>query len=345
MTRKERALAAMRGSDADHLAFMPITMMVAADAAGVPYKRYATEAPLQAEGQFRIAESFGAAHVSAISDPGVEASDLGAWVGYPEDSPPHVDEARAFLEEKGVLSGLRVVEPSSGPRMANRLEALRLLSERGEDDLLVEGWVEGPCAESADLRGLSRLMMDFFDDEPFVSDLLDFVTAQAILFVQYQIDAGADIIGIGDAAASLIGPEIYEKWIVPRVRRYIEAIHAAGALVRLHICGRTQELAPAIAALGVDMVDVDAGNDLAVFREALGPGGAALAGNLDPVRELRDGDPDSIRRRLAECQDESGAKYIVGAGCEVPRGTSKDCLLAMRVYAEKTSGEREIGNL
>jgi MtaA/CmuA family methyltransferase len=226
--------------------------------------------------------------------------------------------------------------------MANRLEAVRLLAEKAGDDLLVEGWVEGPCAESADLRGLSRLMMDFYDDEPFVADLLDFVTAQAIVFAQNQIDAGADIIGIGDAAASLIGPEIYHTWIAPRVRRYVEAIHAAGGLVRLHICGRTQELAPAVAALGVDMIDIDAGNGMAVFREKLGTDGAALAGNLDPVRELRDGDPDSIRCRLEECRRESGDKFIVGAGCEVPRGTPPENLLAMRIYAEETSGKREI---
>ena len=49
-------------------------------------------------------------------------------------------------------------------RMHDRVEAVRLLAERPGETRIVEGWVEGPCAMSADLRGLNTLMLDFFDD-------------------------------------------------------------------------------------------------------------------------------------------------------------------------------------
>ena len=42
---------------------------------------------------------------------------------------------------------------------------------------------------------------------------------------------------------------------------------------------------------------------------------------MDPVRALRDGTPDSVQAALAECHREAGPRYIVGAGCEVPRDT------------------------
>jgi uroporphyrinogen-III decarboxylase len=176
--------------------------------------------------------------------------------------------------------------------------------------------------------------MDFFDDEVFIGDLMDFITEQEIAFALAQIRAGAQIVGIGDAASSLVGPPLYAAYALPRTRRMIEAIHAAGALVRLHICGITEGLAVSWKELGTDMIDIDYGNSMKVVRAALGPGGAALAGNLDPVREVRDSHPGAIRRRLEECRNESDPKYIVGAGCEIPRDCPAENLHAMRVFAE-----------
>lgn len=332
-SKKVEALAAFRGRETSAYPFYPITMMFAADLAGRPYREYATEAAALVEGQLAVAERFGAWHVSAISDPCVESADLGAPIYFYDDSPPANLEGDALLTEKSRLSTLRILDPADGKRMTNRLEALRMLSEQAGEECLVEGWVEGPCAEAADLRGLSRIMLDFFDDEEFVSALLDFVTEQEIRFALAQVEAGADIIGIGDAASSLVGPSIYEAFILPRTRRYTEAIHEAGALVRLHICGRIEQLYPHIGTLEFDLIDVDSMNPLPEAREHLGAG-PVICSNLDPVAEVKEGTPASIQRRLAETVKEVGAKFAVGAGCEIPRGTPEENLQAMRSFAE-----------
>lgn len=333
-TKREEALRAFRGEEKGAYPFFPITMMYAADLVGRPYRQYATDAGVLAEGQLAMADRFGASHVSAISDPCVESSDLGAPIHYYDDSPPANVEENALLSEKSRLGTLNVVEPSQGERMSNRLEAVRLLAEGAGNDCLVEGWVEGPCAEAADLRGINRIMMDFFDDEEFVVALLDFIADQEIAFALAQVDAGADIIGIGDAAASLIGPEIYEEFILPRTRKYLDAIHKAGALVRLHICGRIEPLYPHIGALEIDLIDIDSMNPLPEARKILGER-PIICANLDPVAEVKNGTPDSLQRRLAETVDEVQEKFAVGAGCEIPRGTPEENLDAMRQFAEK----------
>lgn len=333
-TKREEALRAFRGEEGPTYPFYPITMMYAADLVGRPYREYATNAAVLAEGQLAMAERFGASHVSAISDPCVEAHDLGAPIHVYEDSPPANVEENALLSDKGTLATLATVEPSQGERMSNRLEAVRLLSERAGGECLVEGWVEGPCAEAADLRGLNRIMMDFFDDEEFVTSLLDFITEQEIAFALAQIEAGADIIGIGDAASSLIGPSIYEEFILPRTKRYFDAIHQAGALVRLHICGRIEPLYPHIGTLEIDLIDVDSMNPLPEAREALGER-PVICANLDPVAEVKNGTPEKIQRRLTETVGEIRTKFAVGAGCEIPRGTPKENLHAMREFAEE----------
>ena len=173
MTGRERIINALELKKTDCLALMPITMMLAADEIKVPYKKYATDARLLCRGQVAIAERYGFDYVSAISDPGVEAADCGAEIVYYDNQPPAVNENNALLADKSKLLSLKVPDPHTGRRMSNRVEAVRLLKEAAGSDLLVEGWVEGPAAESSDLRGINHLMMDFMDDQGFVRDLFD----------------------------------------------------------------------------------------------------------------------------------------------------------------------------
>jgi len=70
----------------------------------------------------------------------------------------------------------------------------------------VEGWVEGPCGASADLRGINRLMLDFYDDPVFVRELFDFVLELALRFGRAQVEAGADLIESEIRPRSLVGP-------------------------------------------------------------------------------------------------------------------------------------------
>jgi uroporphyrinogen-III decarboxylase len=58
-----------------------------------------------------------------------------------------------------------------------------------------------------------------------------------------------------------------------------------------------------------------------------------LLGNLNPVRVLRDGTPEAVKLAIAECHRDSGARFIVGAGCEVPRDTPEQNLMALSQYA------------
>jgi MtaA/CmuA family methyltransferase len=152
-------------------------------------------------------------------------------------------------------------------------------------------------------------------------------------FAKAQLDAGAELIGLGDAAASLIGPQVYEEFVWPYEQRLVDGLHAMGAKVRLHICGNTSKILEAIGRLRCEIVDLDFFVSVADARRAMGPD-QVLLGNLDPVRVIRDGTPESIRAALAECHRQAGPRYIVGAGCEIPRGTPPQNVLALAQYAQ-----------
>jgi MtaA/CmuA family methyltransferase len=336
MTGRDRILAAFDGLPVDCLPLMPITMMFAADQIGQPYGRYAADHRVLVEGQIRTAAKFDFDYVSVISDPGREAADCGATIQYFDNQPPAVDEIHALLADKTVLARLKMPDPLGGGRMHDRVQGVALFRERVGGQRLIEGWVEGPCAEAADLRGINRMMTDFFDDPAFIRDLFEFNLAMALEFARAQVEAGADLIGVGDAAASLVGPQIYEEFVRPYEQRLVDGIHAFGARVRLHICGNIRRILPGVGTLGCDMIDIDSMVPFDQARQEIGVK-AVLAGNLDPVKTLRNGTPETITAAVAECHRQAAPRYIVGAGCEVPRDTPEDNVLALTKYARSHS--------
>jgi MtaA/CmuA family methyltransferase len=336
MNSRERVLNHLAGQPVDHLPLMPITMMFAADLIGARYRDYCTDCRVLAEAQIRTAEQFGFDYVNTMSDPAREAADCGAPVEYFEDTPVALAEDRALLADKTILARLRLPDPLGGGRMHNGVKAVALLKERVGRDKIVEGWIEGPCAEGADLRGINTLMLDFHDDPAFVRDLFEFVVELELNFARAQIQAGIDLIGVGDAAASLVGPRIYEEFVWPYEKKLVDGLHALGTRVRLHVCGNTRFCLAGFGRLGCEIVDLDSLSPLDAARQAMGPQ-QILLGNINPVTALRDSEPETVTSAIAECHRQAGPRYIVGAGCEVPRDTPHENLNALCAYAHGTS--------
>ncbi len=333
MNSRERVLSLLEGRPTDHLANMPITMMFAARHIGEKYGKYALDHRIMAEAQLRTAADFGFDQVSGITETR-EAPDCGARVQFFEDQPWAMDESNALLAEKSDLARLKSPDPKEARHMRDRLDGLTVLKNKAGKERIVEGWVEGPCGASADLRGINRLMLDFYDDPVFVRELFSFVLELALRFGKTQVEAGADLIGIGDPAASLVGPHVYEEFVWPHERRLVEGLREAGARVRLHICGNTRRILEAIGKLGCDIVDIDSSVPVIEAREKMGAH-QVLLGGIDPVRVLQNGTRERVLQAVEECHRQAGPRYIVGAGCEVPPDTPPANLLALSRYAQE----------
>jgi MtaA/CmuA family methyltransferase len=337
MTGRDCILKLLAGKTPDRIPNMPITMMFAADTLGVSYREYVTDHRKLADAQIMTAEKYRLDYVSVISDPGREASGYGAAVRFFDDQPPAIDEVNALLADKSAFQTLKPLDLfRERSRTLDRIQAAELLAKRTGQTHLIEGWVEGPCAESADIRGINRLMLDFMDDPNFVRELFDFVTENAIRFAKAQIDAGVDLIGVGDAAGSLVGPKIYEQFVLPSEQKLIAAIHEAGAKARLHICGNTTRITALMSKSGADLIDLDSMVDIQKARGAMGEQ-QIITGNLDPVKVVCHGTPEQIAEKLAECHTAAGKNYILAAGCEIPRGTPNENLLAFAEFAKSVS--------
>jgi len=105
-----------------------------------------------------------------------------------------------------------------------------------------------------------------------------------------------------------------------------------GAKVRLHICGNTRKILEGMARLGCEIVDLDFLAPVAEGRQKMGSA-QVLLGNLNPVAVLRNGTPEIVAEQIELCHRQAGSRFIVGAGCEVPRDTPSENLRALCEYA------------
>lgn len=320
MNSYERLYRRMNGENIDQLPNMCLIMTFAAKQIGVPYGKYVSDYRLLSEGVWLCYEKFGIDALCVISDPMREAEGLGAKVIIPEDDVPY--SPQPLITDISMISSLKAVDPSSSRRMNDRLEAIRILKDRAMGEVAVVGWVEGAVAESCDLMNMSEFMINLLDYPEEMQEMLERCTEQSILFAKEQIRAGAEIIGIGDAASSLIGPSLFEEFALPFQQKLIRAVHKEGAKVKLHICGDINPVLTLVAQTGADIIDLDHMVDMKKAAQ-LFPSTCSIAGNFDPISILFQGKPEFIEKTIINSTSEISLlnHNIVSAGCEIPKNT------------------------
>ena len=341
MNSYERYTGVLNGTAVDILPRTPILMQYAAEHIGSDYAGFASDHRILVKANIECAEAFCFDQISCISDPYRETQGFGASIKYVKSSPPISTHP---LKENKSLALLAKPDPLVSHRMLDRINAVRAYKKQCGNFYSILGWIEGPAAEAANLRDVSNFLMDLVTDEPFVCDLMDACVDTGIEFAGAQVKAGADTIGIGDAIASQVSPDMYERMIQPREKRLIRAIKEMGAFVKLHICGNITHLLPGIANLDIDILDVDHMVRMQTVRDAVGHR-VALAGNIDPVGVILQGTPELIRRKVLEIYKIVGNPFIVNAGCEIPSGTSPENLKALcEPVPYRHDSERKRGN-
>jgi MtaA/CmuA family methyltransferase len=322
----ERFHAMIRSETCDILPRMPILMAFKAGFSGVEYRSFATDWRVKVDANIRCAEHFDFDVVDVMSDPYCETQGFGGEIEYPRDEVPRC--LKQPLAATKDLNCLLKPSPLQSERMANTVNTVRAYKEMVHRQYSIHGWVEGPAPEAADLRGVMDFLMDVLLDPKWCAELMDVCTDVAIEFARAQIESGADVIGVGDSICSQLPPDVYAELVAPRQERLFQAIRAAGGIVRLHVCGDITHLLPFIKDLSVDILDVDSLVDMAAASDAVGAK-MVLAGNLDPVQDLLQGNPDFVREKIRRIYDSIGNPMLVTAGCEIPRDTPHENVMAL----------------
>jgi MtaA/CmuA family methyltransferase len=325
MTPKERLYATINGSPCDRPAVTPIFMAWAAHFINRSYRDYYLDSNVLVEAQLAVTRAFNLDQISAISDPWREASAYGMEFDYPQEG---VGKPKAtLLNTDDDFADIGSLDIAASPRMQQRVNSVAAMASQVGETHSVLGWIEGPLAEYADLRGVESTMLDLIDNPQRVWQTAGILVDNAIRFAKAQIEAGADMIGIGDAVASLVGPDIYRDAIVPLECKLIAGIHEAGAKAKLHICGNIGNIIEYMPGTEADVIDVDWMVPLIEARAKVGDD-VTLCGNFDPAGVLLQSSPQGVADVARACLQAGGQRFILMPGCEVPPQTPEENIRA-----------------
>jgi len=140
-------------------------------------------------------------------------------------------------------------------------------------------------------------------------------------FAKAQIEAGCEIIGMGDAVCSQIDANTYNTYIRDRHNELISYIHNLGGKIKLHICGDTNHLLPSYKDFNLDILDLDWQIDIDHARSILGEN-VIFAGNINPVL-IQDKSEGEVFQLCSELiAKHKNERFILSAGCEITPLTS-----------------------
>ncbi|MCK9479140.1 MAG: uroporphyrinogen decarboxylase family protein [Firmicutes bacterium] len=328
MTSKERFMAVINGKKPDKIPVFPLLMGFSAKRYGITYATFAKDGIAFAEAQLSVYEKFGLDAITACSDAFRITGDLGGDLIFPDNGPPYL--GAPLVKNESDFNALVKPDVHDGKtRMADRVLGVSEMAKAVGNECMVVGWVDMPFAEACSICGVSEFMMMLYDNPTLAHKILRFLTDIVIEFGVAQLKAGAPTVGAGDAAASLISPELFREFALPYEKMVCDAVHKEGGAVKLHICGNTTQLIGEMIKSNADLFNVDHLASLSYAKEMYDAAGKAFKGNIDPVEHMLQATPEKCILKVKECIEIAGdSSFMVSAGCEIPAAVSDEVFKA-----------------
>lgn len=179
--------------------------------------------------------------------------------------------------------------------------------------------------DAIDMLGMENLYFKMHDKPEIVDAVLqhmvDFYTAAS----QRIFDAASDAIDIffigndfGSQMGPLLSPQLFERFLLPHVKKLIDLGHAYNLKVQLHCCGGYAPLIPSLIEAGLDALHAVQpacyGMDLKKLKADFGDK-ILFNGAIDSQHVLIEGTPDFVKKKTREVLDimKPGGGYVAGA--------------------------------
>ena len=187
------------------------------------------------------------------------------------------------------------------------------------------------------LRGTTQFLMDFIDHPDLVRELIEVTLSHDIRAMQRLVQAGVDVVIFGDDYAdknsTLMSPRHFKEFILPGLKRCVDAAHKAGAYVIKHTDGNITSILDMIVDTGIDglnPLEPVAGMDIGAIKQRYGKR-IALIGNIDCGYLLSQAPLDEVRRVTRETMRVAmpGGGYCLSSSNSIHSSVKPENFMAM----------------
>ncbi len=218
----------------------------------------------------------------------------GPVLGNPIREPQEVDR----LRELESVESLDFVMETVRQTRAGLPDELPVIGFAGAPFTLAAYAVEG--GSSRNYRLVKTLM---YTDAGAWNALMERLSRAIVLYLNAQIDAGAQVVQLFDSWAGCLGVDDYRRYVMPHTRAIIQAITPGVPVI--NFATGNPALLPSLSESGGSVIGVDWRVRLDEAWKIIGHD-KAVQGNLDPVILLSN--PAEIRRRAQEVLDQAAGR-------------------------------------
>jgi uroporphyrinogen decarboxylase len=334
MTPFELILRTVQFRPTDRVPVIPQIFGHAALCNNVTLDKYLKDGRMLADCQIRAMERYRSDAVFGLMDVNVESEALGSELVYREDNYPYIK--RALLKDGFRTTGLELPDPKQDGRLPELLESISIMRKELDGKVLVTSCVLGPFTLVAQLLGMERALYMINDDENKFIELLRFATEVGKVCGTAQVKAGSQVPIVFDPSATqmVLTPALFKELEFHALKDLFGSLRAAGATgTWLHIAGRTTEILPYYADIGVTVGNFDSEVSPSGAMDALPK--TCLDGNIRTLSFVLES-PEAIKRKsqdlIHDFADRGG--FILSSGCEIPLEARPDCIDAMVTAAK-----------
>ena len=200
------------------------------------------------------------------------------------------------------------------------------------------------------LRGQTNFLMDMIDHPKLVHELIDVALSHDLRAAERMIQAGVDVVVLGDDYADKNGPMMsprhFKEFILPGLKRAVDNAHQAGAYVVKHTDGNIMPLLDMIVETGIDAInplEPPAGMDIGYVKHHYGDR-VAIIGNIDCGQLLSEAPAEEVRRVTRETIKIAapGGGYCLSSSNSIHSSVKPENFLAM-VETLREFGEYPLG--
>lgn len=239
------------------------------------------------------------------------------------------------------LKELPEPDPLKDGRMPEKLKAIRKLREYFQDKILIVGSCAAPFSAVGLTFGIDVSMTMMFTDPHFLHAVMDYWMGFYKKYIRAQRDAGAHAIWLGDcnAFSSMVPVSLYMEHIFPLTKKLIDFCEKElNIFIWMHNSETNIEHIKEQMHLGAGIMSIGPDGDIQKIRH-LTKGKQPISGNLDPIKILLEGTPESIsadvERIMKVCK--SGGGFVFNTGEMNPRMVPEENMNAYMSAAKRLS--------
>jgi len=202
---------------------------------------------------------------------------------------------------------------------------LDLLTKKVAGKLVIFGETEGAFTCAANLVGIEQLLRWCLRNPDYVLQLFEVTKRAAVAAANFAFENGADYFVFAEPTSSpaLLGPDLYERFVLPLETEIIREISGP---VALHICGNTDSIVGFMCDTGAAGISIEEQTDLKRAVEIAHSKGVRVFGNVAN---------STLSRTPAEVYSEATTSLQNGTdflcpGCGISPNTALENILQLK---------------